>query len=587
MGIFRPSLLILSALITPGLCAIYQQLGDLTHDKFDFVIIGGGTAGAVLANRLSEVKDFQVLVIEAGDSNEGVLDSQVPFFGPKLQKSPYDWNSTTTPQNFAKGRSLDYARGYILGGTSSINLMAYTRGSIDDYNRWARVTGDPGWSWDKIFPYFKKNERFVPPTDGRNISGEFIPAAHGFDGMIRTCLPNQYQEQFDKRYFEAIDELGGNFALNLDTNSGKPLGAGWVHGNNGGGERSSSATAYLTREVIGRTNLHVLLNTRATRIQRSDTSRHGRPEFDSVETFGDGHSSRIFHATKEVILSAGAIGSPHLLFHSGFGDSEELKALGINPLVDLPSLGKNLTDHAFLLVDFAGENIEQNVLADPNVLEAALEEWKKSRTGPLSNILTNSVIWGRLPPDSPFDDPSAGPNSPHWELLLSVNLGPTPAPHLTAAIDIVSPASRGTLSINSSDPFAPPIIDPAFFTAEVDVAAARDAIRNARKFFAAKAWEGYVTHELPPSAGAETDDELDAFISDVFTTTWHGCSTAKMTPKGADYGVVDPDLKVKGVRGLRIVDASVMPFVVSAHTMAAVYVIAERAADMIKQDWMS
>ncbi|EKM83234.1 hypothetical protein AGABI1DRAFT_69483 [Agaricus bisporus var. burnettii JB137-S8] len=526
MGIFKPSLLILSALITPSLCAIYQQLGDLTHDKFDFVIIGGGTAGAVLANRLSEVKDFQVLVIEAGDSNEGVLDSQVPFFGPKLQKSPYDWNSTTTPQNFAKGRSLDYARGYILGGTSSINLMAYTRGSIDDYNRWARVTGDPGWSWDKIFPYFKKNERFVPPTDGRNISGEFIPAAHGFDGMIRTCLPNQYQEQFDKRYFEAIDELGGNFALNLDTNSGKPLGAG---------------------------------------------------------------GSRIFHATKEVILSAGAIGSPHLLFHSGFGDSEELKALGINPLVDLPSLGKNLTDHAFLLVDFAGENIEQKcvVLADPNVLEAALEEWKKSRTGPLSNILTNSVIWGRLPPDSPFDDPSAGPNSPHWELLLSVNLGPTPAPHLTAAIDIVSPASRGTLSINSSDPFAPPIIDPAFFTAEVDVAAARDAIRNARKFFAAKAWEGYVTHELPPSAGAETDDELDAFISDVFTTTWHGCSTAKMTPKGADYGVVDPDLKVKGVRGLRIVDASVMPFVVSAHTMAAVYVIAERAADMIKQDWMS
>ncbi|KAF7777703.1 CAZyme family AA3 [Agaricus bisporus var. burnettii] len=576
MSIFRP---------LSGLCALYQQLCDLTQSQFDFVIVGGGTAGAVLANRLSEVKGFQVLVIEAGPSNEGVLDAQVPLFASKLRNSPYDWNFTTTPQKFGNGRILSYARGHILGGSSSINAMVYTRGSEDDYDRWARVTGDSGWSWDALLPYFIKNERFVQPTDGRNITGEYDPTTHSFDGMTRISLPNQLQQPFDANVFAAADELGGNFKFNLDMNDGKPLGTAWMQGTNGGGKRSSSATAYLTREVLGRTNLHVLLNTRITRIQRSNIPSFDGPEIGSVEAFGNGTDSRIFQATKEVILSAGTIGSPHILFHSGIGDAQELQSVGIRPLANLPSLGKNLTDHPFLHVYFAAHNAEPNVLANPTLLAEALEQWNSSRTGPLSNIVNHSVIWGRLPNNASFDDPSAGPTSPHWELLPSVNLEPRDQPHAVAYISLVSPASRGTVTINSSDPFDSPVIDPAFFTAPVDVAAARDAIRNIRNFFAAKSWEGYIISEAPPSAGAGSDDELDAFISKTFLTTWHPVSTAMMSPRQADYGVVDPDLKVKGIRGLRVVDASVMPYVVAGHVQAAVYVIAERAADMIKHDW--
>ncbi|KAF7777702.1 CAZyme family AA3 [Agaricus bisporus var. burnettii] len=582
-----PGLLILTTFIGSGLCAVYQQLNDLKQEHFDFVVVGGGAAGAVVASRLSEVKDFQVLLIEAGPSNEGVLLSEVPFFAFDIQNTPYDWNFTTTPQKFADGRVIPYARGHILGGSSAINLMVYTRGSLDDFNRWAHVTGDSGWSWDEMFPYFLKNERFVQPTDGRNITGDFDPSIHGYDGMTQISVPNHLQKLFDMRCFEAADELRGNFEFTLDMNNGTLLGTGWAQGTNGGGSRSSSATSYLTREITRRKNLHVLLNTRVTRLRRSEDSSSNGPEFDSVEAFGDGNGSRIFQASKEVILSAGAIGSPHILFHSGFGEAQELQAAGITPLVDLPSLGKNLTDHPFLLVDFMAENTEPNVLANSTLLEDALEEWKNSKTGPLADIPTNNLVWGRLPSDSAFNDPGPGPNAPHWELILALNLGPTPEPHVTAAISIVSPTSRGTLTINSSDPFDSPVIDPAFFTTEVDVEAGRDAVRNARKFFGAKAWEGYVVSEGPLSKGAESDEALDAFIAGNFLTTWHSSSTAMMSPKGADYGVVDPDLKVKGIKGLRIVDASIMPYIINGHPLAAVYVIAERAADMIKQDWTS
>ncbi|EKM76823.1 hypothetical protein AGABI1DRAFT_77908 [Agaricus bisporus var. burnettii JB137-S8] len=579
-------LLILSIFVTSGLCAVYQQLSDLKQDRFDFVVVGGGTAGAVVASRLSEVEKFQVLVIEAGPSNEGVLNSQVPLLAFDIQHTPYDWNFTTTPQKFANGRTVSYSRGFMLGGTSSTDLMVFTRGTTDDYDRWARVTGDPGWSWDQMFPYFIKNERFMPPTDGRNITGEYDPTIHGYDGMTRVSLVNEVQNPFESNVFAAADELGGNFQFNLDMNNGTLLGTAWVQGTNGGGERSSSATAYLTRQILGRKNLHVLLNTRTTRIQRSKTSSSDGPEFDKVEVVGNGWP-RLFRATKEVILSAGSIGSPHILFHSGIGDAQELESVGIKPRVNLPSLGKNLTDHPFLLMVFEANTTEPNIFANSTLLAEAFEEWNSSRTGPLANIPSANIIYGRLPTNLPFDDPSPGPNTGHWELVLSLNRRPTATPQVIAAISIVSPTSRGTLTINSSDPFDSPLIDPTFFATPGDIAIARDAVRNVRKFFAAKSWEGYITSETPPSAGADSDDELDAFISGNFTTTWHPGCTAMMSPKGADYGVVDPDLKVKGIRGLRIVDASVMPFLISGHLLAGIYAIGERAADMIKQDWMS
>ncbi|GLB40421.1 putative aryl-alcohol oxidase [Lyophyllum shimeji] len=240
---------VLLAGVTSSSAAIYDRFESLPGVKYDFIVIGGGTAGNVVANRLTEDPRVNVLVFESGPSNEGVLDSIVPFFATSLENTAYDWNFTTTPQRGLSGRSLAYPRGHILGGSSSINGMFYTRGSSSDFDRFAAVTQDPGWSWNNIQPYIRKNERWTTPADHHNTQGQFDPSVHGFNGINAVSLSG-FPQPTDPRVMQTTVQLSQEFPFNQDTNSGNPLGLGWLQTTIDHGKRSSSATSYLGPRVL-------------------------------------------------------------------------------------------------------------------------------------------------------------------------------------------------------------------------------------------------------------------------------------------------------------------------------------------------
>lgn len=579
---------------------VYNRVEDLpTARRYDFVVVGGGTAGNVVANRLSENPAWNVLVIESGPSNEGVLNAIVPFLSIALQKSPYDWNFTTTPQTALGGRVLAYPRGHILGGTSSINGMFYTRGSSSDFDRFAEVTGDPGWSWEKMQPYVRKNERWTAPADNHNTSGQFTPSVHGFNGITSVSLTG-FPQGIGPRIVQTTQELSGDFPYNEDLNSGDPIGVGWLQSTIGGGMRSSSATSYLAPHFLERPNLDVLVNTRVTRILKMsytgpDAVRQ-QVAFRNVEVARNSTGPRqIIAASKEVILSAGAIGTPQVLLSSGVGDAAELRAVGIKPVLDLPDVGKNLQDQPAVANSWfvSSNDTLDSILQNPELSAQYLAQWQDSHTGPMVATGCSHLGFSRLPDNSPIfktsSDPSSGRNTPHYELIIvNGGLGGSPTGHFIGIVNaVVTPSSRGNVTLRSSHPFDDPIIDLGLLASEFDRFALREAVKSAQKFLTAPAWKDYVIGPAGDIQNVTTDDELDALIRASAASAMHPVGSAAMSAKGSKWGVVDPDLRVKGVTGLRVVDASVMPFVPAGHTQASVYAIAERASDLIRGAWLN
>ncbi|KAK0207154.1 aryl-alcohol oxidase precursor [Desarmillaria ectypa] len=582
----------LSSILTfLGVCsivlgAIYESHDSLPKKDFHYIIVGGGTAGNVLANRLTEDLNTSVLVLEAGEScihDTDVLLSQVPFFCARLIGSSLDWNFTTTEQPGLNRRSIPYPRGFGLGGSSAINSMFYARGSSQDYDRYARISGDPGWRWHAMLRYIRKNERFVAPADHHNTTSQFNPLVHGFNGVTSVSLPG-YPRSTDDRVIQATMEPASGFPFNLDYNSGSQLGIGWAPLIVGNGTRSSSQMSYLGVGFIDRPNLHVLIRARVTRILHTKNGST-LPSFVAVEFTQDAGATKHVLAPsglKEIILSAGSIGTPHILLHSGVGDINDLSTLGIAPIVHLPDVGKNLSDHVLWDIPFIvndTKTIDNIYYSNATFQAEALSEWQANRTGFLTAGMANQLAFLRVPGTAKVlnGEPSAGNETAHYELAFLNGLvrdSPKAGNFFVVVPAVLCPLSRGDITINSSNPLDPPLINPNYLSHPQDLAIMKYAIESVKRFVNATAWEGYILK----MATNTTDDDIRGRASSVY----HPVGTASMSPVGAEWGVVNPDLRMKGAMGGRIVDASVLPFVPAGHTMAPVYAFAERAADLIK-----
>ncbi|KAF5318100.1 hypothetical protein D9619_012067 [Psilocybe cf. subviscida] len=597
------SLVLVSLSVTPSLAATITSALQLKTKTYDYVIVGAGTAGLVLANRLSADPSVSVLVLEAGVSDDGVVPVQAPFLGPTVTpNTPWDWNYTIVPQVGMDGRTFSYPRGKLLGGSSSANYLFHQFGSSEDWNRLAKLTGDSNWQWSNMRKFIQTHEKVVPPIDGHNTTDEIIPADHGFNGMLPTSLPG-FNQTIDSRVLQTIQQLPDDFPYNEDMSGGDHslLGFGFVKSSAGGGKRSSSSTTYLAA-ANGRPNLTVLIHATVQKLVQTGTGKGGVKEFKSV-TFAStpgmgstpaGNGPFTVTARKEVILSAGSVGTPQILQLSGIGSSSLLKSLNIPTLIDNPSVGANLSDHSFTpnLFHVKGDDSFDHVLNTPSLVQDILQEYVVNKTGMFANNIANNFGFKRLPDNSPilrqFGDPAAGPGSPHWEmvpanLFFSPNVvSPTTGAYMTIVLVLIAPTSRGYVKIKSANPFDAPLINPNFLTTQVDIQSIREGVRAVLKFASAPAWSDYITGRFGDKFIAANDDaSIDEYIRSITTTIFHPASTAMLTKATDSWGVVNPDFRVKGTTGLRVVDASVFPYQLSCHPQGPLYLLSERAFQII------
>ncbi|KAG6813113.1 hypothetical protein H0H92_013967 [Tricholoma furcatifolium] len=436
--------------------------------------------------------------------------------------------------------------------------MFYTRGSSEDFDRYAEVTEDHGWSWTKVQPYIRRNEHFIAPADHHNTSGEYDPSIHGFHGINFISLPG-YPQFIDNLVIQTTRDLE-EFTYNQDMNSGNLL--GWLQATIRGGMRSSSATSYLGPQFVNRQNLHVLINTQVTRVL---SATHGKT-FATVEFTQSSGSRQTITAKKELILSAGTVGSPFILMNSGIGDKDELEKFNITTFHHLPDVGKNMTDHPRLASNWVVrghetyDSINQNVSHSDDLLNS----WLKTQKGPLVDTFAGQLFFARLSTAELDDeDPASGPDSPHYELGFSNGfVGETPpnGNFMGITTRVVSPTSRGSIKLQSSNPLSSPLIDPGFLQTDFDIMIMREAVKSAMRFLDGPAWGGYILGPYGSLANATSDVLLDSYIRNFTGTSAHCTGTNSMSAEGSTHGVVNPDFRIKGLSGIRVVDASVLPF---------------------------
>ena len=525
--------------------------------SFDFIIVGAGSAGCVLANRLSEDGRHSVLLIEAGGSDRNPVFSIPLLAGAAYYWRPSNWHYSTTPQPGLDGRSVQWPRGKVLGGCSSINGMMYMRGSRADYDVW-RQLGLSGWGYEDVLPYFIRAEDNPERPDD---------PYHGQGGPLHV-----EKAKADNPLYRAFLAAGAaeGFPQNDDFNGARQEGLGRYDFNVSHGRRVSSSTAYL-RPAKGRSNLTVWTKTLVTRI----VVEHGRAT--GLDVIRDGVPLKVA-ATREIVLSAGAINSPQLLQLSGIGDPEHLKPLGIDPVHVLPEVGRHLQDHMGVYLKYAAsEPITLYSLFRPDRAALALAQAYFAGTGPATAVPLEAGGFLKTRPG--LEEPDI-----HITFVPGLNLETTRAGQGRHGYLIsfyqLRPESRGSVAITSADPRVAPLMDPAYLAAESDRVVMRDGMKLAWRLGNSPSLARYkATHISPVEADMRSDEAIDAWVRQGAGTTFHPTGTCRM---GSDAGsVVDAELRVQGISGLRVADASVMPMIVSGNTSAPTMMIAEKASDMI------
>jgi choline dehydrogenase len=544
--------------------------GAPARDDFDYVVVGGGSAGCVLANRLSEDRGTRVLLLEAGGSDWSPL-FRIPIGTMKIGRQ-YDWCYESEPDPSRAGRTPQWAAGKVLGGGSSINAMFWSRGNPRDYDNWAR-DGALGWSYDEVLPYFKKAETF---DGGAN-------AYRGGDGPQDVSRLRVTHEMTD--VFVAGAQQAGHREL-ADFNAAEQVGVSLAQYSQRRGLRASTSSAYLKR-ARWRRNLVVRTGANATRVVLDGTRAVG------VEYQRNGKSSTV-RARREVILAAGAIASPRLLMLSGIGPSDELAAQGIATRVESPGVGSNLQEHPYAPMMFGVTVPTLNV--DTTSVTAMIRhgiDFLVFRRGPVTSGAVHAVVFAKTDPSidvpqteilfAPFGVMGATSENDdgHEEVAHDVHdMQLSAVAAVTVYPSVLHPKARGRIRLRSADPADPPVIEHEMLSHDEDVRALIRSCRAAREIFGTEAMKPFVATEMMPGNAVNTDEEFGAFFQMASFGGFHPAGTCRM---GSDTGaVVDPELGVRGVDGLRVVDASVIPTLPSGHTNAPVIMIAERAADLIR-----
>lgn len=533
--------------------------------EFDYVVIGAGTAGCALANRLSEDGGASVLLIEAG-GKDNYHWIHVPVGYLYCIGNPRtDWRFRTEEELGLNGRSLGYPRGRVLGGCSSINGMIYMRGQREDYDEWASLCGDAGWRWDSVLPVFRRSEDYHGGASD----------LHGAGGPWRVekqRLSWPILEEFSK----AAQQTG--IPATRDFNGGNNNGVGYFDVNQRSGLRWNTAKAFL-RPAAHRRNLTVITLAQTERLRFEGTRCVGVDvRVEDVPMFAT--------ARREVISCAGAVNSPKLLELSGIGDADRLAALGIPVRIALRGVGENLQDHLQLRMVFRIDGA-----TTLNTLSSSW--WGKLRIG-LQYAMTRSGPMAMSPSQlgiftsTTADNEGGRPDVQYHVQPLSLDRFGEPLHKfdaITASVCQLRPTSRGSIHAVSADPFASPRIAPNYLSTEFDRATAANALRLTRRIVAAPAMAPFRPREILPGVEFQSEEELRRAAGDVGTTIFHPVGTCRMGHADDPDAVVDSRLRVIGVTGLRIVDASVMPTITSGNTNSPTLMIAERASDLIREDW--